>query len=64
LIQVKEESMAEREMSVAEAARNLGVTLHHVYALIWGGQLKANRVGGRWRVSAEAVKARHAERGK
>jgi excisionase family DNA binding protein len=56
--------MAEREMTVAEAARALGVTLHHVYALIWGGQLAATRVGGKWRVSTNAVETRLAERSK
>jgi excisionase family DNA binding protein len=54
--------MAERDMTVAETARALGVTLHHVYALIWGGQLTAKRVGGRWRISSDVVEGRLAER--
>jgi excisionase family DNA binding protein len=54
--------MAEREITVAEAARALGVTLHHVYALLWGGQLEGRRVNGQWRVSAGAVEARRKQR--
>jgi excisionase family DNA binding protein len=56
--------MEEREMTVAEVARTLGVTLHHVYSLIWGGQLAAKMVGGQWRVSADAVETRLTERSK
>jgi excisionase family DNA binding protein len=55
--------MTERELTVAEAARALGVTLHHVYALIWGGQLTAKKLGGQWRIFADAVEARRKERG-
>jgi excisionase family DNA binding protein len=56
--------MAERDMTVAETARALGVTLHHVYALIWGGQLIAKREGGQWRISSDVIEARLAERSK
>lgn len=56
--------MTEREMTVAETARALSVTLHHVYALIWGGQLTAKKVGGQWQISTDAVEARLAERSK
>lgn len=56
--------MAEQEMTVSETARTLGVTLHHVYALIWGGQLAATRIGGKWRITTNAVEARIAERSK
>jgi len=54
--------MEERELTVAETARALGVTLHHVYALIWGGQLTAKKLGGEWRISTDAVEGRLAER--
>ena len=56
--------MTEREISVAETARTLGVTLHHVYSLLWGGQLEGRRINGQWRVSADAVEARRKERNK
>jgi excisionase family DNA binding protein len=54
--------MAQREISVAEAARTLAVTLHHVYALLWGGQLDGRRINGQWRVSADAVESRRKQR--
>lgn len=55
--------MAEREMTVAQAARALGVTLHHLYSLLWAGRLTGRKVKGQWRVSAHAVEARMKERG-
>jgi excisionase family DNA binding protein len=56
--------MAEEEKTVAETARTLRVTLHHVYALIWAGRLIARKVQGQWRISADAVQARQKETGK
>jgi excisionase family DNA binding protein len=55
--------MTEREISVAEAARRLNVALAYVYALLWAGKLKAKKVNGKWRVSADAVEARLKLRG-
>lgn len=55
--------MANREISVAEAARKLSVTLAYVYALIWGGKLEARKVDERWHVSEQAVNARLEARG-
>jgi len=43
------------ELSVAEAARKLGVGLQYAYTLIYSGRLKARRVNGRWLVSSQAV---------
>ena len=54
--------MVGREMTVAEAARALGVTLHHVYALLWAGRLAGRKIKQQWRVSADAVEARRKER--
>jgi excisionase family DNA binding protein len=34
-------------LSVKEAAEALGVHTNHVYRLIWRGELKAARLGGR-----------------
>jgi excisionase family DNA binding protein len=50
--------MAEKEISVAEAARRLDVALTYVYALVWAGKLKAHKDNGTWHVSAEAVETR------
>lgn len=55
--------MAEREISVAEAARRLGVGLTYVYSLLWAGKLEAHKVYRQWRISAEAVEARLKSRG-
>ena len=50
--------MSEKEISVSEAARKLGVALTYVYSLVWAGKLKARKVDREWRVSAAAVEAR------
>jgi excisionase family DNA binding protein len=55
--------MAEREISVAEAARKLGVSLTYLYSLLWTGKLKARKVNRQWRISADAVAARLKARG-
>jgi excisionase family DNA binding protein len=55
--------MADREISVAEAARKLRMALTYVYSLIWTGKLKGRKVNRQWRVSAEAVEARLKARG-
>jgi len=50
--------MEDREISVAEAARKLGMALTYVYSLVWAGKLRARKVKRQWRVSADAVKSR------
>ena len=55
--------MFEREISVAEAARRLGVALTYVYSLLWAGKLQGRKAGKRWRIRAEAVEARLKLRG-
>ena len=55
--------MAEREITVAEAARRLGVALTYVYSLLWAGKLEARKVNRQWRISAEAVETRLKARG-
>ena len=45
-------------ISPREAAHRLGVTLDHVYKLIYGGQLPARKQGQLLRVDAQAVKQR------
>ena len=49
---------ASAEFSVRAAARELGVTLSHAYALIWAGRLQARQVGGRWKIPRAAVEER------
>jgi excisionase family DNA binding protein len=43
------------ELSVAEAARMLGITLQYAYSLLYAGQLKARRENGRWLIERKAV---------
>ena len=50
--------MQEKEMTVSEAARKLGVSLPYVYSLVWAGKLKARKVNRGWRISSSAVEAR------
>jgi excisionase family DNA binding protein len=50
--------MSEHEITVAEAARRLGITLSYAYSLLWTGKLKARKVNKQWRISADAVAAR------
>jgi excisionase family DNA binding protein len=56
--------MRKQEISVTEAARRLKVAMSYLYTLIWGGQLKARKVNGRWLVSEQAVESRREARGK
>jgi excisionase family DNA binding protein len=46
------------EVTVAEAARQLGIGLQYAYSLVYSGRLPARRVDGRWHVSADAVEER------
>jgi len=46
------------EVSAIEAARTLGVGLDYLYSLLWTGKLSGRKVGKRWRIPADAVKAR------
>jgi excisionase family DNA binding protein len=55
--------MTDHEISIAEAARRLGMALTYVYSLVWTGKLKARKVNRQWRVSAEAVESRRKARG-
>ena len=55
--------MAEREISVAEPARRLGITLSYTYALLWAGKLKARKINRQWRISADAITSRLKARG-
>ena len=50
--------MPESGISVAETARKLGLGLGYVYSLVQGGKLSAQKVDGKWLISAEAVQSR------
>jgi excisionase family DNA binding protein len=55
--------MEKQEISVAEAARRLGVALTYVYSLLWSGKLKARKVNGQWQIPSEAIQSRLKARG-
>lgn len=44
--------------SVAEVARELGISLQYAYSLVYSGKLPAQRLAGRWRISSKAVDER------
>lgn len=50
------------EMTPIEAARTLGIGLDYLYALLWTGKLKAEKVAGRWRIPAGEIEARMKKR--
>lgn len=54
--------MEAKQITVAEAARRLGVSLNHLYSLLWAGKLEARKVNRHWRISAEAVESRRKAR--
>lgn len=45
-------------VTMREAASMLAVGLQHVYRLVWEGRLSAEKVDGKWRVSADSVRSR------
>lgn len=49
-------------VSVREAAMQLGVTLQHVYKLIWDGSLDGRKVDGKWQIYTGSLKERVAQR--
>ncbi len=55
--------MAEKTISVREAAQQRGVTRKYIYDLIYEGRLAAEKVGRQWRIPADAVRARLKQRG-
>lgn len=50
--------MAEKTLTVSQAARKLGVAMSYVYALLWAGKLTANKINRQWHISAAAIEAR------
>jgi len=48
----------DQELTPAEAARKLGITLDAVYRLVYAGKLPARKLCNRWLLPLEAVSAR------
>jgi predicted site-specific integrase-resolvase len=49
-------------ISPREAAHTLGIRLDSLYSLLWAGKITAEKHNGRWRVCAESVDQRRAQR--
>jgi len=47
--------MNQKKWTVIQTARNLGIRVDSVYKLVWAGLLNAERVDGRWEISADSV---------
>ncbi len=48
----------EKELTVIEATRKLGITIDATYRLIYAARLAARKAGRRWLIPAAAVAAR------
>ena len=58
----------QKELTVSQASRTLGITLDYVYRLIYSGKLVARKSEGRWLIPVSDVesrlKAREAKNGR
>jgi excisionase family DNA binding protein len=52
-----------KELTVIEAARQLGISLDALYRLIYAGKLPARKEGKKWLLNSEAVDERIKKRG-
>ncbi len=52
----------QKELTVSQASRTLGITLDYVYRLIYSGKLVARKSEGRWLIPAPAVESRRKSR--
>lgn len=48
----------DQELTPAQAARKLGITLDAVYRLVYAGKLPARKIRNRWVLPLESVSAR------
>lgn len=55
--------MENEDLSVAEAARQLGCTLKYVYDLLYSGRIMARKKHGRWCIPTSEIEARLKKRG-
>jgi excisionase family DNA binding protein len=49
---------ASKAMTVRQAALALGVSMKHLYDLVWEGKLPAKKTDGKWVVLSEGVEQR------
>ena len=48
----------QKELTVSQASRTLGITLDYVYRLIYSGKLVARKSEGRWLIPVSDVESR------
>ena len=48
----------QKELTVSQASRILGITLDYVYRLIYSGKLVARKSEGRWLIPVDAIESR------
>ena len=48
----------QKELTVSQASRTLGITLDYVYRLIYSGKLVARKSEGRWLIPVADVESR------
>lgn len=48
--------------SVIEMCRELKISTNRGYVLVWTGRVAAQKIGGQWRVSPQAIKRYSVER--
>ena len=48
----------EKELTLREAIRALGITIDAGYKLIWSGKLDAQKIDGKWLISEESLHQR------
>jgi len=52
----------QKELTVSQASRTLGITLDYVYRLIYAGKLAARKSEGRWLIPVADVESRRKDR--
>lgn len=48
----------QKELTVIQASRTLGITLDYIYRLIYSGKIAARKSEGRWLIPASDVESR------
>ncbi len=48
----------QKQLTVSQASRTLGITLDYIYRLIYAGKLAARKSEGRWLIPVSAIESR------
>ena len=55
--------MATKYQTVRQAADQLGVTIQHVYLLLWNGKLEGHKKANIWLITTRSITARQRQQG-